>query len=397
MPPGRTASDAAASAAVVRFLLDALQQAGWTGTVPLPAAAATLAARPFGVTSPGAPPAAACAAPDTPAVAGRRLAPPADAPAAAAAGAALPSSSALLSDPSIDRRPDAFRGVAADDDRGGRAAVAAGRTGSAPARAEAARPAAVVEAAVPDDGAPRPTVAGGLLLLVRVLDRLDYGGWANEHRPDDPGAVACRLYALLLERLGVPRDDPAWQLAGDGRAAPARTSPAAGLPAIGDERCGGSAPDPAVRPAAPGVPAGAFDAAWRGLEQRRAALGGARMLPAPPSGATLPDACAAAWLLLARRWLRRVAGIGPATLVVRPARLALTPTHADVHAGLRAADARIRRAGLDIDPGWVPWLGRVVAFHYDAHDDPPPRPAVAARRAAAGDAPDPTVAATRAP
>jgi hypothetical protein len=25
---------------------------------------------------------------------------------------------------------------------------------------------------------------------------------------------------------------------------------------------------------------------------------------------------------------------------------------------------RIRRAGLDIDPGWVPWLGRVVSFHY---------------------------------
>jgi hypothetical protein len=24
----------------------------------------------------------------------------------------------------------------------------------------------------------------------------------------------------------------------------------------------------------------------------------------------------------------------------------------------------VRRAGLDLDPGWVPWFGRVVGFHY---------------------------------
>jgi hypothetical protein len=25
---------------------------------------------------------------------------------------------------------------------------------------------------------------------------------------------------------------------------------------------------------------------------------------------------------------------------------------------------RVRRAGLDFDPGWVPWYGRVISFHY---------------------------------
>ena len=25
----------------------------------------------------------------------------------------------------------------------------------------------------------------------------------------------------------------------------------------------------------------------------------------------------------------------------------------------------VRLAGLDINPGWLPWLGRVVQFHYD--------------------------------
>jgi hypothetical protein len=27
-------------------------------------------------------------------------------------------------------------------------------------------------------------------------------------------------------------------------------------------------------------------------------------------------------------------------------------------------DIEVRRAGLDLDPGWVPWLGRVVTFGY---------------------------------
>jgi hypothetical protein len=25
----------------------------------------------------------------------------------------------------------------------------------------------------------------------------------------------------------------------------------------------------------------------------------------------------------------------------------------------------VRRAGLDVDPGWLPWFGRVVNFHFD--------------------------------
>jgi len=43
-------------------------------------------------------------------------------------------------------------------------------------------------------------------------------------------------------------------------------------------------------------------------------------------------------------------------------------SHLEVHC--RMADVRlaVRRAGLDVDPGWLPWLGRVVRLHYD---DPP--------------------------
>jgi hypothetical protein len=28
------------------------------------------------------------------------------------------------------------------------------------------------------------------------------------------------------------------------------------------------------------------------------------------------------------------------------------------------ADIRIRAAGIDLNPGWTPWLGRVIAFYY---------------------------------
>jgi hypothetical protein len=66
----------------------------------------------------------------------------------------------------------------------------------------------------------------------------------------------------------------------------------------------------------------------------------------------------------ARRWCRRDARIGLRDLVLRPAQLSATETHVDVILDLRDADIRVRRAGLDVDPGWVPWFGRVVRFHY---------------------------------
>lgn len=75
------------------------------------------------------------------------------------------------------------------------------------------------------------------------------------------------------------------------------------------------------------------------------------------------------WLRRVRHTLRREAGIGLASLLRRPARLQLTTTHVDLHFRLDALDLRVRRAGLDIDPGWLPWFGRVVAFHYDRGDD----------------------------
>jgi len=47
-----------------------------------------------------------------------------------------------------------------------------------------------------------------------------------------------------------------------------------------------------------------------------------------------------------------------------PARLVATASHLDLHFRLGDVRLPIRRLGLDITPGWLPWLGRVVTFHY---------------------------------
>jgi hypothetical protein len=54
-----------------------------------------------------------------------------------------------------------------------------------------------------------------------------------------------------------------------------------------------------------------------------------------------------------------------AALAPRPARLCATASHIDLHLRLRDVDLAVRRQGLDLDPGWLPWLGRVLRFHYD--------------------------------
>jgi hypothetical protein len=69
------------------------------------------------------------------------------------------------------------------------------------------------------------------------------------------------------------------------------------------------------------------------------------------------------WRVACRGWCRR-AGLGLRELVCRPGRLLATPTHLDALFDMEHLDIRVRRLGLDVDPGWVPWLGRVVRFHY---------------------------------
>jgi hypothetical protein len=49
----------------------------------------------------------------------------------------------------------------------------------------------------------------------------------------------------------------------------------------------------------------------------------------------------------------------------REAEIAFDPGWIDVHLRLADVDLDLRRAGLDLDPGYVPWLGCVVRFVYE--------------------------------
>jgi hypothetical protein len=46
--------------------------------------------------------------------------------------------------------------------------------------------------------------------------------------------------------------------------------------------------------------------------------------------------------------------------------LRATETHLDLDLAATSVDLALRLSGLDLDPGWVAWLGRVVTFHYDS-------------------------------
>jgi len=47
------------------------------------------------------------------------------------------------------------------------------------------------------------------------------------------------------------------------------------------------------------------------------------------------------------------------------ARVHHNSSHIDIFSPLSAVNIDIRLTGLDINPGWLPWLGRVVQFHYE--------------------------------
>lgn len=78
------------------------------------------------------------------------------------------------------------------------------------------------------------------------------------------------------------------------------------------------------------------------------------------------DTIVSGWRRSMRRWCRLHARLGLANLVRRPGWIVWDRTHVEVWMPLSRVDLRIRRAGLDLDPGWVPWLGRVIRFYYEA-------------------------------
>ena len=196
--------------------------------------------------------------------------------------------------------------------------------------------------------------AGGLLFLLNALAALGYQEWLANHPDWVHRRIATRVMIEVLNRLGVPDSDPVRHLldapAGDCRSPSVFRAPAGWSPQLWRGR-------------------GAVMYRRRGglelqLDPAGRLLLAARALDASAERSNLDRHVVDAWSIAVRRWLRRAAGIGLASLVRRPARLTLTSTHVDLVFDLDRSDLRVRRAGLDLDPGWVPWFGRVVSFHY---------------------------------
>jgi hypothetical protein len=216
-----------------------------------------------------------------------------------------------------------------------------------------------------------PTEAGGLLFLLPVLARLGFPQWIDAAPEWVPRRIDRNILALVCTRLELPTDDPAWRLC----ASPERPSPQRFC--APSRWTGGIADcDGAWRRTITGDRTMVWDAsgrlllaAWRGRRRPAAfapLLQDRHVVRSRESAREIDliEAVAAAWLTACRRWLRRHARISVAGLVSRPARLSLTPTHADVFFALSDVSLAVRRSGLDVNPGWVPWFGRVVSFHY---------------------------------
>jgi hypothetical protein len=123
--------------------------------------------------------------------------------------------------------------------------------------------------------------------------------------------------------------------------------------------------EPLLAAAGPDAPSG-----WRMLHDLGVAFGMppdepmARFLAEADLDTTTPPALLAETMAAIEALYRQPGGLWPLPLEQR-ARLWATETHLDLDLETTAIDLALRLSGLDLDPGWVPWLGRVVRFHYD--------------------------------
>lgn len=83
-----------------------------------------------------------------------------------------------------------------------------------------------------------------------------------------------------------------------------------------------------------------------------------------------PELTERLWAVAVRRWCHKHAHMRTSEIVARQGRIYATSTDIDITMPMSAVDIRIRRCGLDLDPGYVPWFGRVIHFHY--HTEPQP-------------------------
>ncbi|SAK96428.1 hypothetical protein AWB81_05390 [Caballeronia arationis] len=84
----------------------------------------------------------------------------------------------------------------------------------------------------------------------------------------------------------------------------------------------------------------------------------------PPPIDDLQPGWLTAWRVGLDRWLRRRVRRTLARVVLRRGWLSAHPSGVSVRFRLSQADIALRLRALDVDPGWVGWLGRHITYHY---------------------------------
>ena len=177
------------------------------------------------------------------------------------------------------------------------------------------------------------TPFAGLLLVVPILERLGFAAFLASHPSYLDTGFPTRLLWFIGQRVGLPPNDPL---------------------ALGFRAELGGEDDPVP----PEIDAVSFTLP--------AHAGEVLSSPEPRTPLNSPFA---AWLTAVRRWSRRHPRIGLTALIRRPGRVHISKTHISASFAFSQIDVRVRRLALDVDPGWVPWMGRVVQFTYrDGHD-----------------------------
>jgi hypothetical protein len=220
-----------------------------------------------------------------------------------------------------------------------------------------------------------PTGYAGVLFLLNVLDRLGISDFLAQTPTFTDARFAQRLVRDFCRAVNAPPDDAIYTV----------VSPEALEPTITELYCAPSRwkaglcnmrPWQVKRIGASNI---LFDgsgrlplAFWQGaLPESVQALIGDQIVRDTSSGVGISSAndldnlIRQSWLLAVRRWCWKFAHLTLRSIVRRPGRITVTPTHVDAFFSAQQTDLRIRRLGLDFDPGWVPWLERVVHFHYE--------------------------------
>lgn len=271
------------------------------------------------------------------------------------------------------RTAKAAAAVPAPDSRPSRRAPERKRRDGAPVRPRASAPARAARAAAKAAGPPiAPPVA------IAAPDRVQETGHFGVH-----AGAWCGLLFLVNIAVRLELPERLWRIGADEGA----------VLAAAMARLAGDPEDPAPRllsaafpepPPAPGPIAGwARDELAAGLDQAlarlpgaggddaalRARIGALETWYGEGAGFDLAAWCAAVHLAVAEAMI--AAPIEPGAVAGRFALAGRIETEAEairIVLPMAAIDLDIRRAGLDADPGWLPWLGKRLSFVFEGDE-----------------------------